>query len=404
MERIRNLSHPITALPYTISRMLERASYYGLRSLIVLYMIGETLNMERTEALSIYAFITTALLFSQVIGGVLGDLLIGNKRAIIIGGIVQATGAFCIWIPNTVGLYLGLFLVILGTGLFTPNIISNFGKLYLPKKKLLDSGFTLFYLVINLGAFFGVLMIGYIGEVYGYTLGFIVSGLISLLSAIPVLLTKEKEYVHNEVSKSSFGTRFIYILIVFITVGIFWGVYELTGSKMYEIQMSLSGLSENTLPNSFWESINVIFILPISILFIILWTFWYTNSFTKLLSGCILGVMALGILIYIPEAVTVDDTTIYLVALGLLGISEILIGPMLQSIVTRYANPKYLAILVSLGLVPIKVFILLFGQFNYWWPDSNSLSLKLGIAILLFMSIGLSIFVWFYKRFLEDDQ
>ena len=162
MEKIQNQKHTKETLYYSISRMLERASYYGFELLVVLYMVGETLKMERTEALTIYGWLVGSLVFSQIIGGLFGDLLIGNKKSIIIGGIIQAIGAFSLCIPSTTGLYLGLFLVVLGSGFFTPNILSNFGKSYLNKTKLLDSGFTIFYLAINLGSFLGILLIGYL--------------------------------------------------------------------------------------------------------------------------------------------------------------------------------------------------------------------------------------------------
>ncbi len=172
MEKIQHQKHTKETLYYAISRMLERASYYGFRALVVLYMTGETLKMERTEAVSIYGWFATLLMFSQIVGALFADLLIGNKKSILIGGIIQAIGAFILCLPSTAGLYSGLFLVVLGSGFFTPNIISNFGKLYLNKTKLLDSGFAIFYLAINLGSFLGILLIGYLGEKYGYSIGF----------------------------------------------------------------------------------------------------------------------------------------------------------------------------------------------------------------------------------------
>lgn len=126
MEKIHNLKHTKENFYYSLSRMLERASYYGFRALVILYMTGEILKMDRTEALSIYGWFTGSMVFSQIIGGLFGDLLIGNKRAIIIGGIIQVIGAFSLCLPSTTGLYLGLFLVVLGSGFFTPNILSNF--------------------------------------------------------------------------------------------------------------------------------------------------------------------------------------------------------------------------------------------------------------------------------------
>lgn len=106
---------------------------------------------------------------------------------------------------------------------FSPNLISTFGKLYLHKTKLLDSGFTILNLAINLGTFLGVLSIGYLGERYGYNIGFIISGLLMLFSTVPLLFFKEIKL--NEVNKFSTSNNVFKILIGFFTIGIFWGIY-----------------------------------------------------------------------------------------------------------------------------------------------------------------------------------
>lgn len=202
MEKIQNKKHSTETFYYSLARMLERASYYGFRALVVLFMVGETLKLEKSEALGVYGWFTASLVFSQIVGALFGDLLIGNKNTILIGAIIQAIGTFILCIPSVTGLYIGLFLVVLGSGFFTPNIISNFGKTYLNKTNLLDSGFTIFYLAINLGSFLGVLLIGYLGEKYGYNIGFIISGILMLISIIPILLSKEKRL--DELEKKEF--------------------------------------------------------------------------------------------------------------------------------------------------------------------------------------------------------
>lgn len=118
MEKKHSQKHSIETLYFSISILFERASHYGIRALIVLYMIGETMNMEREEALSIFGWLSTILIFSKIIGGIFGDLLIGNRKSIIIGGIMQSIGAFSLCIPSTVGLYCGLLLMVLGSGFF----------------------------------------------------------------------------------------------------------------------------------------------------------------------------------------------------------------------------------------------------------------------------------------------
>ena len=184
-----NFSKPkernLESLYYCISKFFERASFYGLRAIIILFMIGESLNMDRDEALSIYAWFTALLLFSSLIGAILGDLIIGNRKAIIAGGILQALGAFILCISSTLGLYGGLALVVLGNGLYSPNTIANFGKLYLNRKKLLDSGFAMLYLVINLGSILGISIIGICGEKLGWNAGFGLAGFFMIAATIP---------------------------------------------------------------------------------------------------------------------------------------------------------------------------------------------------------------------------
>ncbi|NEV95036.1 peptide MFS transporter [Psychroflexus sp. YR1-1] len=398
MDKIENQKHTIETLYYSISRMLERASYYGFRALVVLYMVGETLKMDRAEALTIYGWLIGSLVFSQIIGGLFGDLLIGNKKSIIIGGIIQAIGAFSLCIPSTTGLYLGLFLVVLGSGFFTPNIISNFGKSYLNKTKLLDSGFTVFYLAINLGSFLGILLIGYIGETYGYNIGFVLSGILMLISIIPILLSKEKNLDEIEKNQFSISKRIFNILIAFIVVGLFWGFYEISSIRTYDLQLQLSEISTLGIPNHLWQSINSIFILPISIIAIILWTYFYSSQFFKLMLGFIFGVVSFGILFFIPEVPTEQHTITYLISLLFLAISEIHIAPIIHSILTKYSNPKYLAILISLAFLPTRLISLIFGLFNDRLYDNPMLGLKIGIVGMIVVGIGLIGYVWWNKK------
>jgi POT family proton-dependent oligopeptide transporter len=402
MEKIQNQKHTKETLYYSISRMLERASYYGFRALVVLYMVGETLKMERTEALTIYGWLVGSLVFSQIIGGLFGDLLIGNKKSIILGGIIQAIGAFSLCIPSTTGLYLGLFLVVLGSGFFTPNIISNFGKTYLNKTKLLDSGFTIFYLAINLGSFLGILLIGYLGEKYGYNIGFVISGILMLISIIPISLTKEKRLDEIEKNEFPISKRILNILIAFIVVGLFWGFYEISSIRTFDLQLQLSEISTLGIPNHLWQSINSIFVLPISIIAIILWTYFYSSQFFKLMLGFIFGVISFGILILIPEVPTEQHTITYLISLLFLGISEIHIAPIIHSILTKYSNPKYLAILISLAFLPTRLISLIFGLFNDKLYDNPMLGLKIGIAGMTVIGIGLIGYLVWNKNYLQQ--
>jgi POT family proton-dependent oligopeptide transporter len=398
MEKIQNQKHSIETFYYSLARMLERASYYGFRALVVLYMTGEILKMDRTEALSIYGWFAGSMVFSQIIGGLFGDLLIGNKKAIIIGGIIQAIGAFSLCIPSTTGLYLGLFLVVLGSGFFTPNILSNFGKSYLNKTKLLDSGFTIFYLAINLGSFLGISLIGYSGEKFGYNIGFVISGILMLLSIVPIIISKEFNSEEFEKGETSISKRILNILIAFIVVGVFWGIYEISNIRIFDLQMQFSEISAWNISKSLWQTIGSIFTLPISLVAIVLWTFFYSSQFFKLMVGFIFGAISFGILFLIPEIPTENHTITYLISLVFLGISEIHIAPIIHSILTKYTNPKYLAILMSLAFLPTRLISLIFGLFNDKLYDNPMLGLKIGIVGMTVVGIGLIGYVWWNKK------
>ncbi|WP_299778827.1 MFS transporter [uncultured Formosa sp.] len=387
MEKIQNQRHSIETFYFSLARMLERASYYGLRALVVLYMVGETLKMENTEALTIYGWFTASLVFSQIIGALFGDLLIGNKKSIIIGGIVQAFGAFALCIPSIYGLYIGIFLIVLGSGFYTPNIIANYGKSYLNKTKLLDAGFTIFYLAINIGAFLGSFLIGYSGEEFGYNIGFIISGLLILISLIPIIKTKEKKLPIGE--KTSIGKRILTIAMAFIIVGLFWGVYEISNIRILDLQIQLGENSTLGISKSIWQSLNSVFTLPISLIAIIVWTYFYNSQFFKLLIGFIFGAIAFGIILYIPEIPEEKHTIYFIASMLFLAISEIHIAPIIHSILTKYSNPKYLAILISLAFVPTKIFAIIFGIFHEKIYDNPTLGIKFGLIAMILISIGI---------------
>lgn len=402
MEKIKNQKHTKETFLYALSRTLERVSFYGLRSLMVLYMIDGILQMENAEALKIYGWFTASFLFSKIIGAILGDLIIGNKKALIIGGLIQALGAFSFCIPSTTGLYVGLFLVVLGGGLYTPNIISNFGKLYLKKTKLLDAGFTIFHFAVNLGAFFGVVSIGYIGEEYGWNIGFIIAGILMLLSIIPIILSKDEKIEQTTESKATVNQWTINIIIAFVIASLFWSIYEIGNIRIFDLQLKLGEISTLNIPKSM-TSLNSVFILPISIIAIIVWTFFYNSHFFKLTIGYIFGAISFGFLFLIPEIPTEKHTIIYLLSLLFLSISEIHIVPIIYSILTKNSNPKYLAILISLAFIPTRLFSLIFSVFNEKFYENPIFSVKFGLIAMIIVSIGLIIFMkWKKKNYLQQ--
>ena len=222
MEKILNQYHNKNTFIFALTRLFERAAYYGLRALIVLYMIGETFNMSNEDAFDIYGWLTIALLISSVIGAFLGDLVIGNKTSMIIGAGLQMIGAQVICTPSINALYAGLALVVLGGGLYSPNLKSNFGRLYLEKTKLLDSAYLILYIAANVGAFIGVFAIGYVGEKINYNAGFSLAAVFMFFALILSVYTKEKSDLKALEFKSITPSNLLKIVLAFISFGLFW--------------------------------------------------------------------------------------------------------------------------------------------------------------------------------------
>lgn len=398
MEKIKHQRHTKDTFLFASSRMLERASYYGLRSIILTYLLSESFKMDETEAMNIYSLFVISSFVGQIIGALLGDLVIGNRNSIIVGGILQSIGAFSFCIPSIFGIYSGLFLVALGSGLYTPNLISKFGKLYLTKTKLMDSGFTLFYLAVNLGAFAGVLLIAYFKGVFGWNSGFIIAGILVLFSILPILISKDKTDTRTYAPTEPLNRRVLYIVITFILVGLFWAIHDFSTVRIFEIQNALSKASSWSIPLSLLTSQDSVFALPVSILAIILWTYFYSSQFFKLLIGFIVGALSFGILLLIPELPNEQHLALYLIALLLMSISEIHISPIISSVLTQFSNPKYLAILISVAYIPTMLFSSAVWLFQNRLYKNSKDELFIGMMAMIIFSIGLIIYFQFNKK------
>jgi len=153
--------------------MWERFSYYGMRALLVLYLVN-SLNYSESDALHIYAVYTGLVYLTPLIGGYLADRFLGTQKSIFIGGVTMMIGHFLMAFPDY--LYLAIGMLIIGNGYFKPNISSLLGRLYKSDDQRRDSGFSIFYVGINLGAFLAPLIVGYVGETINWHYGFAIAG------------------------------------------------------------------------------------------------------------------------------------------------------------------------------------------------------------------------------------
>jgi POT family proton-dependent oligopeptide transporter len=164
--------HPVGLYELFFAEMWERFSYYGMRALLVLYMIKGFLKMNDNAAYAVYGAYGALVYATPFIGGMLADRLLGARRAVVLGGLLMAAGHLMMTVEIEWAFYLALALLIAGNGFFKPNISTMVGQLYPEGSNKRDGGFTIFYMGINLGATLSPLLCGWVGETYGYHYGF----------------------------------------------------------------------------------------------------------------------------------------------------------------------------------------------------------------------------------------
>ncbi len=164
--------HPTGLFVLFFAEMWERFSYYGMRALLLFYMMKGFLGYGDNEAYKVYGAYTALVYMTPFFGGMLADRLLGARRAVVLGGLLMAAGHLFMTIEVDYVFFSALALLICGNGFFKPNISTIVGSLYPEGSPKRDGGFTLFYMGINLGAAMSPLLCGYIGETYGWHYGF----------------------------------------------------------------------------------------------------------------------------------------------------------------------------------------------------------------------------------------
>src|SRR6185437_8193450 len=172
--------HPRGLATLFFTEMWERYSYYGTRALLILFMTAAAstggLGFSTMKAGAVYGFYTAMVYLCCLGGGWVADRITGQRRAVLYGGMFIAAGNFCLATPSVLVFYTGLGLLMIGTGLLKPNVSAIVGKLYKQGDPRRDSGFSIFYMGINLGALISPIICGAVGEKISWRLGFAISG------------------------------------------------------------------------------------------------------------------------------------------------------------------------------------------------------------------------------------
>src|SRR6185312_15130961 len=175
----RFYGHPRGLATLFFTEMWERYSYYGTRALLFLFMTAPVatggLGFPVVKAGAIYSVYAAMVYLLALAGGWVADRITGQRRAVLYGGMFISAGNFCLATPNILAFYAGLGLIMIGTGMLKPNVSVIVGQLYAPGDKRRDSGFSIFYMGINLGALISPLICGWVGENISWRLGFAIS-------------------------------------------------------------------------------------------------------------------------------------------------------------------------------------------------------------------------------------
>lgn len=184
--------HPRGLATLFLTEFWERFSYYGMRALLILFMTATVaeggLGFSVAKSGAIYGVYAGMVYLVTLPGGWIADRIVGQRRAVLYGGLIIACGHYCLAIPSLKTFYLGLVLIVMGTGLLKPNVSTIVGQLYPPNDVRRDAGFSIFYMGINLGAFVAPLACSYLGEEINWHYGFGLAGIGMTLGVIQYVL------------------------------------------------------------------------------------------------------------------------------------------------------------------------------------------------------------------------
>ena len=377
--------HPIGLYVLFFTEMWERFSYYGMRAIFVLYLVAETtsgnagLGWTNVEALSLYGTYTMLVYVSSIPGGWLADKVFGQKKAVLYGGILLVAGHSILAIEQMWAFYTGLGLIIAGVGLLKPNISTMVGGLYKKGDIRRDKGFTIFYIGINLGAFISSLVVGTVGEVYGWHYGFGLAGIGMALGLIQYLLgQKYLKSVGNFIGSSTDPIevearnrplnkeekdRVIVLFVSFLMVIVFWGAFEQAGGLMniYASEKTDRILSfslpfiGNEVPASWFQSLNALFIILLGTTVAAYWAKrklkgYLATSLFKMIMGLI--IMGSGFFFMTGAVAQFNangSSAMYWLVIAYLfhTVGELCLSPVALSYITKLAPVKYASIMMG---------------------------------------------------------
>lgn len=383
--------HPAGLYVLFFVEMWERFSYYGMRAILTLFLAAPIIlgspqsgyGWSNAETLSFYGTYTMFVYLTSIPGGWIADKFIGQKRAVMLGGLLLCAGHGILAIDAQWAFFTGLVLIVVGVGFLKPNISTMVGGLYKQGDDRRDKGFYIFYIGINMGAFLGALIVGAVAAKYGWHYGFGLAGIGMALGQLVYMFgLKYLEGVGEFIGKSDSPDkalmnkpltaiekdRILVMFLSFLIIIVFWGAFEQAGglmslyteqktNRMLSFSLPLIG---NEVPAAVFQSINAFFII---ILGTIIGNFWYkwakkgkeSSSLFKMAIGVI--IMGFGF-VFMSKASTevvmngdeiVEKSAMIWLVLAYLfhTIGELCASPVALSFITKLAPVKYASFMMG---------------------------------------------------------
>ena len=413
------LGHPRALAFLFATEMWERFSYYGMRALLVLYMLkflfapqraGEVLGLAPLKsalefafgplapqplASQIYGFYTGLVYLTPILGGLLADRVLGQRRTVIIGATLMAIGHFMMAFEQLFLLALGI--LILGNGAFKPNISTQVGSLYSPGDPRRDRAFSIFYVGINLGAFLAPLVCGTLGEELGWHYGFTAAGvgmtlsLIIYLAATPDLpkdAFAKRATAHTLLDRTAWQS-IVAIFLLFAPVSLFWATYEQQGNTitLWADQFTDRHFLGTEIPVTWFQAFNPFMIFAFTPFIVALWRRQGKNepsTTMKLAIGCLLNGLAYLVMVAAAwSAGGVKASWLWLFAyFVVITVGELYLSPTGLSLVTKIAPASLLSMMMGVWLSTSFIGGFLAGYLGTFWSSMSKGNFFLMLALI----------------------
>jgi POT family proton-dependent oligopeptide transporter len=441
LDTVRNhrtiLGHPAGLFILFFTEMWERFSYYGMRALLVLYMVDYLIKATQTGATHvlgfamlqrtldavfghqdvqplaslIYGLYTGLVYFTPFFGGILADRVLGQRKTVVVGGVLMAIGHFLMAVESM--FLVALLFLILGNGCFKPNISTQVGSLYAPGDPRRDRAYTIFYMGINLGAFFSPLVCGTLGQLYGWHYGFgaagvgMVLGVILYLWGQPYLaedqLTRAEEAHVEKAPLTAKEWKAIWGLVVLCALNIvFWGVYEQQGNtiQLFADRNTDWHIFGFNMPSTWFQSVNPMFIFALTPFLNMFWGWQFNrrkepSSVSKMAIGCVLLGVSFIPLMLITAHLTETQRISFLWLVGctfIYTIGELYLSPIGLSLVTKVAPARLVSMLMGMWFLSSFFGNYLAGYLGTYYEKLSRESFFLMLT-LLGVAAGVAIFV-----------